>query len=408
MSDSSITLAAAVDTGAAADVSGEIKRDTRFAGADGDVAFFPEEAPKVPSTLPFVAPRPHRVSEHTKVTTSVVAPARSHNLLSISPSSILSTDASAGETSADESGADESGADENNPSAATRRRPRAMEVAVAVMSVIAVAEFGLLASGWNNRGPASAGPGAGNVAVESTPAGANIAINGQTRGATPAALSLSPGEYMMSVGSGDHVRNVRFVVSAGASTQRFFFEDADGRSSTLTAATPAPDTNTTAAGLGRGAATITPLQPAAAGAVVGAVGGWLAVDTPVDLELFERGTLIGSSQTDRIMLPVGRHVIELGNSTLGYKTSSTVQVSAGTVTRLKPEMPNGTLNINAIPWAEVTIDGKKLGPTPLGDVSLPIGSHEVVFTHPQLGERRQTAVVTLNGINRVSVNLNQR
>ncbi|MBW8868455.1 MAG: PEGA domain-containing protein, partial [Acidobacteria bacterium] len=57
---------------------------------------------------------------------------------------------------------------------------------------------------------------------------------------------------------------------------------------------------------------------------------------------------------------------------------------------------------------EVTIDGKRFGPTPLGNVSLPIGSHEIVFTHPQLGERRQTAIVTLNGTNRVSVNLNQR
>jgi hypothetical protein len=32
----------------------------------------------------------------------------------------------------------------------------------------------------------------------------------------------------------------------------------------------------------------------------------------------------------------------------------------------------------------------------------------VLFTHPQLGERHQIVVVTLNGLNRVSVNLNQR
>jgi hypothetical protein len=84
-----------------------------------------------------------------------------------------------------------------------------------------------------------------------------------------------------------------------------------------------------------------------------------------------------------------------------------VQVSAGSVTRLKLEIPNGILNINAVPWAEVAIDGKPLGPTPLGNISISVGSHDVVFTHPQLGERRQTVLVTLNGINRISVNLNQ-
>jgi hypothetical protein len=108
------------------------------------------------------------------------------------------------------------------------------------------------------------------------------------------------------------------------------------------------------------------------------------------------------------MLPVGRHVIEAVNKDVGYKTSMTVQVGAGGVTRVKPQMPSSTLNINAIPWAEVSIDGTRLGPTPLGDVSLTIGPHDVLFTHPQLGERHQIVVVTLNGLNRVSVNLNQR
>jgi hypothetical protein len=150
-----------------------------------------------------------------------------------------------------------------------------------------------------------------------------------------------------------------------------------------------------------------PISPPAALAPTGIVGGWLSVSTPVELQLFEGGVLIGSTQTDRIMLPAGRHDIEAVNTAVGYKTSSTVQVSAGAVTRLKLEMPSGTLNINAIPWAEVAIDGNRLGPTPLGNVSLPIGSHEVVFTHPQLGERRQNVVVTLDGVNRVSVNLNQ-
>lgn len=109
-----------------------------------------------------------------------------------------------------------------------------------------------------------------------------------------------------------------------------------------------------------------------------------------------------------IRLPVGRHVIDAINTSLGYKTSTAVQVSAGAVARLRLQMPLGTLNINALPWADVAVDGRKLGTTPLGNVSLPIGAHEIVFNHPQLGERRQRVTVTRNAVNRVSVDFNQR
>jgi hypothetical protein len=47
-----------------------------------------------------------------------------------------------------------------------------------------------------------------------------------------------------------------------------------------------------------------------------------------------------------------------------------------------------------VPWAEVSIDGKKIETTPIAKLQVPLGTHEVVFKHPQFGERRQTVVVT--------------
>jgi hypothetical protein len=41
----------------------------------------------------------------------------------------------------------------------------------------------------------------------------------------------------------------------------------------------------------------------------------------------------------------------------------------------------------------VSIDGRPVGTTPLGNLSLPIGSHEVVWRHPEFGERRRTITV---------------
>ena len=55
---------------------------------------------------------------------------------------------------------------------------------------------------------------------------------------------------------------------------------------------------------------------------------------------------------------------------------------------------NGVAHFNAIPWANVSVDGRPQGQTPLGNVTLPVGSHEVTFAHPDFGSVRRTIVVT--------------
>jgi hypothetical protein len=67
--------------------------------------------------------------------------------------------------------------------------------------------------------------------------------------------------------------------------------------------------------------------------------------------------------------------------------------------------PNGSISINALPWANVWIDGNLVGETPLGNVSVPLGEHQIVFRHPELGERRETTIVRSDRPTRVSANL---
>jgi serine/threonine-protein kinase len=277
------------------------------------------------------------------------------------------------------------------------RQISATQLIIAALAIIAVSEFVLLMSRSRAPAPATSAPVAASVVIESTPAGALIAIDGHARGITPLTLTLSPGKYPMTITSDGVDREIPLVVRAGNNSELVYLGTGPSATSTQNAI---GETKADKPG--------TPVAVAAAQPPANAVGGWLSVTAPVELQLFEHGAFIGSSQSDRIMLPVGRHVIEAINTNLGYKTTSTVQVSPGSVARFAPEMPNGTLNVNATPWADVTIDGKRLGTTPLGNLSLPIGPHDVVFTHPQLGERRQAILVTLNGINRISVNLNQR
>ena len=42
------------------------------------------------------------------------------------------------------------------------------------------------------------------------------------------------------------------------------------------------------------------------------------------------------------------------------------------------------------------------GETPLANLSLPIGTHEITFRHPQLGVKKQTIVVKVEGMTRVT------
>jgi hypothetical protein len=105
------------------------------------------------------------------------------------------------------------------------------------------------------------------------------------------------------------------------------------------------------------------------------------------------------------MLAAGRHELQLVNEPLGYSAMRVVNVQAGKVSALSAELPNGTVNLNATPWAEVWIDGQRVGETPIGNLSVPIGPHEVIFRHPQFGEKRHAISVTLSGPVRVSVDM---
>jgi hypothetical protein len=73
------------------------------------------------------------------------------------------------------------------------------------------------------------------------------------------------------------------------------------------------------------------------------VSGWIAVTAPVDVQLYENQRLLGSSQTDRIMVPVGRHDLEVVNETLGYKTTRVVNVNPGQTATLKLDMPKASV-----------------------------------------------------------------
>ena len=132
--------------------------------------------------------------------------------------------------------------------------------------------------------------------------------------------------------------------------------------------------------------------------------GFLTIDSPVELDVYRGQRLVGRSRS-RLTLPAGVHTLVLVNDSLRYKRSERVRVEATRNSRLNISLPQSTVHLNAQPWAEVWIDGKPAGETPLGNLSLPIGAHDIVFRHPELGERTVSTVVRVGLPTRVSVDL---
>ncbi len=52
----------------------------------------------------------------------------------------------------------------------------------------------------------------------------------------------------------------------------------------------------------------------------------------------------------------------------------------------------GYLQVNCRPWAEVTVDGRKIGTTPIKKLRLTIGTHRVVLSNDELGFRKSYPV----------------
>ncbi len=133
------------------------------------------------------------------------------------------------------------------------------------------------------------------------------------------------------------------------------------------------------------------------------LAGWVLVSSPFPVDLIEGGDVLGTSAATKVMLAAGRHNLTLRNEELGYAAPRTIDVAPGSVVRVSIVPPQTRVNINARPWADVTIDGKPAGQTPLANVSLTIGPHEITFQHPQFGQRTERVTVAADRQNRFAI-----
>jgi PEGA domain-containing protein len=319
-----------------------------------------------------------------------------------------------------------------------RRKP--WQLAAAAIVLVALAGAGVTAA--RRFAAPSAATAEGTLIVTTNPAGARLFVDGVEQGATPFTVTLKVGAHALELRGAGAPRHVPITMTAGAQMSQYIdlpsstvspvgqlqikTEPAGARISvdgvargtspvTVNDLTPGEHAVLLDSSFGSVKQTVT-IEPGITASLTvplappeGApVSGWIAVSAPSEVQVFENGRLLGTSQTERLMIPAGRHELAIVNETLGYRATRTVQVSPGKVSPLRLEFPKGTIAVNAIPWAEVWVDGEKIGDTPIGNLELTVGPHEFLFRHPELGEQRHAATITLTAPARLSVDLRKK
>ena len=212
--------------------------------------------------------------------------------------------------------------------------------------------------------PASGAPvtGTGQVVVNTEPTGARVTLDGKPVGVSPLTLdAISAGTHLVTVSapSGSVKRTIRVVADHSITVDVPIFS------------------------------------------------GWVAVFAPFVVTITENSSTLGTNEQGRLLVAPGRHMLVLSNEALGFSTAQQVDVTAGDVAAIHLD-PKGLANINAVPWAEVWWDGRKIGETPIANYSVPLGTQEFVFKNPQFGERRATATIRAGDAAALSVDFSKQ
>jgi hypothetical protein len=325
--------------------------------------------------------------------------------------------------------------------------PAWWRIAALLMAIVAAGEGGFIA--WRLASSPSGLLGTkGTVMVESKPMGAQVKIDGEVRGITPLSLSIAGGAHVMEIAAGTEPRVIPITVIAGQTLSQYVElvgVSALGRLSIQSAPVGAtvlldgqprgvtplelPDVSagehelvldlkgqrvrqTVSVATGITTSVDLPIVAAppieAAGMLPAAAPttGGVLVQTPFEMQVFEGETLLGLTGA-RLSLTPGPHSLEIVSETLAFRAPVSVEIVAGKTSRVPVVLPKGTAHLNATPWAEVWVDGEKVGETPLGNLALTIGPHEIVFKHPDLGEQAHAATVTASAPLRLSVDLSK-
>jgi hypothetical protein len=122
--------------------------------------------------------------------------------------------------------------------------------------------------------------------------------------------------------------------------------------------------------------------------------GWVRVSAPVEVTVSEDGKPVPLDSGNRAMLKPGVHQLRLDNAVLGFSELHKVEVEPGATAQVSIDAPVSTLSVTSNAPADITIDGAKVGETPIINLTVKLGTRTIVAVDRLGNQQRLTVTIT--------------
>jgi serine/threonine-protein kinase len=124
------------------------------------------------------------------------------------------------------------------------------------------------------------------------------------------------------------------------------------------------------------------------------------------VRVFAGNKALGMTPLRRVALPAGTTRLALRSASPPIDQALTVALTAGEETVREIEFGQGSVQLLVKPWADVFVDGAKVGITPMPPLKLFEGTHRIKLVNGELNVTRTvTVTVVKDEVQRVKVDL---
>src|SRR4030042_2785961 len=134
-----------------------------------------------------------------------------------------------------------------------------------------------------------------------------------------------------------------------------------------------------------------------------------SINTNVPVKVTIDGKSYGSAPIQGIFLFSGFHDLRMVNEEYLIDETQQIFIDPGIPFERDFTLGHfGTINLNAMPWADVYVDEKFVGQTPIANLRLTVGNHEIKFLNPKFPIKRRNVTILEGANSNISVNMSFR